>query len=57
MRTLNEIEMSAVAGGVDPVPVQVPESMPSPDPEEVYWLRQIWEIPTFELAPDGRSNC
>ncbi|MDE0004620.1 MAG: hypothetical protein OXQ29_18170 [Rhodospirillaceae bacterium] len=48
MRTLNEIEMSAVAGGVDPVPVWVPEPMPSPDPEDVYWLLENWTVPTFE---------
>ena len=56
MRTLNEIEMSAVAGGVDPVPVWAPEPMPRPDPEEVYWLRQKWANPTFESAPDGPPN-
>ena len=48
MRTLTEIEMSTVAGGVDPVPGWVPEPMPSPDPEEVYWLLENWTIRTFE---------
>ena len=48
MRTLNEIEMSAVSGGVDPVPVWVPEPMPSPNPEDVYWLLENWTISRFE---------
>ena len=56
MRTLNEMEMSAVSGGVDPIPCFRPDPMPRPDPEEVYWLQQTWKNPRFELAADGRSN-
>lgn len=56
MRTLNEIEMSAVAGGADPIPVWKPEPMPRPDPEEVYWLLRKWAIPTYESVPNGRFS-
>ena len=33
MRTLTETEMDIAAGGVDPIPVPTPETLPQPDPE------------------------